>query len=443
MSKTSDSKAKKSDKKKADKKPKRISGQNSGPQGFLPEHGEKLGFALFALVVLLCVWGAMGHEPYTKTPADLTTVLQQRRTAVQQNKPEGSPLLEGTELRPFKELAMRSVEPVDWSERAPPPTTRDPKTPWVLKRGEPELYPPIDGKPHAMFYPVAFKEPDAGKKKAVPGKAPPKAKDDKKKEDPLFGDLLGGGAAPKANKKKAPREKVPAVVQDAGPIMDAPVAVGPVKGVQVAPDMPFRGQPMVMLTWRVPRAKQTEAFRRVFENARDYDFQRDTANYVSFWIERKVDDGPWEGSVTINTPRGGTKTMWLQLASWETQKNFPLFATEVVDTAQEDCIVPFEMIEEKDKESVPGGFTMPLPPVLGEDFDERAAGGFPVIKVAPEPGFPGAMGQQPGAALPGAALPGAPWARRRGQGSQERCCLAAPVARKPGLALCYPAVLPA
>src|SRR5262249_57417011 len=93
-------------------KPKRVTGQNAGPQGFLVEHGEKAAFGLFGLIVVLCVVGALQHESYTKTPEQLAASLQQKRQAVKQNTPESFGPLQNVEVVRYGERVNESVAAV-------------------------------------------------------------------------------------------------------------------------------------------------------------------------------------------------------------------------------------------------------------------------------------------------------------------------------------------
>jgi hypothetical protein len=380
MSKSSEPKPKKSDKKKAEKKPKRVTGQNVGPQGFLAEHGEKLGFGLFAAVVVLCLWGAMGHDSYTKTPAELASTLQQRRQAVDQNNPETFAPLKDIRGEEYEKKAELSVAPVSLVDRLPVPGVYDPYRPPTQKRGTPEMYPAEQPAAYPLSMAVPWEKGEAKK----PGKVAPKGPPGAKAAGPAGAmALLGAGPA-------------------AAPAMAA-MGRRAAKGAQVPPDAPHRGVQCVMITFRVPRVKQAEAFRRVFEAARDYQPSRDRAQYVSFWIERKTDGGDWASSVTVDTP-SGPQQMSLTEAFWRTQEYFGNFRfPEIVDTLQEDCVVPFMMVEGPEgKGPIYSGFTVsPLPPILGEDFDDRAAGGFPVKQAAGPQGVPG-----PGA--PGVGLPAGP-----------------------------------
>jgi hypothetical protein len=98
-------------------------------------------------------------------------------------------------------------------------------------------------------------------------------------------------------------------------------------------------------------------------------------------------------------------------AYWEIQKTFSADAPELVDTSLGDFLMPFEMMpdqpiggtaynstapvsqpafgtaETEAPNMVLGGFTVtPLPPMLGRDWDDKVAGGFPLIPETPADG---------------------------------------------------------
>jgi hypothetical protein len=447
--------SKKADKpKKSDKKKKSVGG-SSGPNFFL-QHAEKLVFGLFGGVILLCIFGAMGHEAYTNRPEELGSMVQQKQTTVANNHPAT-----------FTELAKAQVKesPKTNGSTGPAvseslaPMTEDPVFRPKLKRGEVEQYlPPVDLRGWAQLTSAPF-VPEGGEKGlddgqnvpfgggglvpdgGAPGPAggakkgprgggtgmtpgpPGYSGGGKKGKKPRGGEVggldLGGGgeASPAASggmgspEDQGQQEPRPGVVPPSGSIP---------KGFHTA-----------ILTARVPREEQAKLYQKAFEMARGYNPGADVPQYVSFLIQRAdVTDGDvdlddpndpkWIYPILVaKDPKGDRKVHLIEYSLLMAAKWAVPYPYELVDNSRGQHVVPLYLwvTRGKDKREADRyewrGFTFPLIPLLGENWGERITGGFPVLKPGSEysggtydggneyPGgfqFPGSSGGAPGPA---------------------------------------------
>jgi hypothetical protein len=309
-------------------------GQRHPPRGFLLEHGEKIVLVAFGFLVMVCLLGALGGERYTRTPEQLVASLEQKRAEVAQHTPESFARLNADAAFGRYADIVVSCPPVSALDRLPAQGTKLHAGALMRKRGEPEYLAPQRLVARPLFLSVAMRPA----RKALP------------KE----GNVPGG---PKGAKIAPPPKVLPMLPGEGLP----------------------RGMFAVLITGTIPRRAQSDAYVKEFQLARNYDPARDLPRYGTFSLERSSDGGQtWQDTVTVATVRG-PREMNFADAYWEIQKTFAGDSPEIVDTARGNYLDPLR-IDERDSTTGLFGFTVtPLPPILGEEWPESVAGGFPIL----------------------------------------------------------------
>src|SRR5262245_28797462 len=110
-------------------------------QEFLKQHGEKLAFGLFAVVVVACLYFAVTRETYTAEPEKLVEDVTTISKRIEGNDPKNSQEIASYQVRPFKVIGeeVRSEPYAPQTEIFPQGSAFG-----QHKRGEPEIKGVID-----------------------------------------------------------------------------------------------------------------------------------------------------------------------------------------------------------------------------------------------------------------------------------------------------------
>jgi hypothetical protein len=397
--------------KQSDKKKKSsLGGKNAPAQGFFVVHGEKLALGVVGLLVVLCVYGAIQRTPYTRSPDDLRNIVSQKSTTVTSNHPDAFADLQAKQVIPFgkfvrpqDEVGKPSEEPTAWG--SPDPYLRGSQ-----KRGEPQYLRMDKLSVFVQIAPLALKPDKADEKKAAedaPAKAKPPAA--KGKAPAVGADKKKG--APKAAKKPQGKKGGFNFQLDDG-FGGAPKAAG--GGGRAASNMKAQAFPVAVITGRVPREKQADLYRKAFEFARDYSPAADSPVYAAFVLQRAdvtegdvadENDPKWQDVLPVLDDDGNQ--IGLVIHNLKLLERCAGTMPEIVDESLGAHILPMKLVREGDEVKRWEGLTASLPRLLGEEWSDKVAGGFPVIK-PPEtktgmPGGAGGGGNMPGGAggMPG------------------------------------------
>ncbi len=336
-----------------------------GFKGFVLRHSEKAVFGSVLLLVVVFVYSSATQEGISmnETPEKLKGEATLARTHVTQDHwaalaPEREDLLDD-----FPARAEQIRTPLDDNPYAPDLPLTLPVLPGLQRRGDPEIFAPIEVEARATVAAVAWRVPpdyedpwiDSEEALVEPEETPkpkPKPRDRRRRTDEydmydteygyddMYGDAgMAGGATTQ------PRGRVRTVSNDFLQQHIKGFRVTGGGGGLVAPVA--RG--IVAVTALVPYEDQWDAYRQALADAQGYSPNQDIPNYLYFVAER---------AEVTNDPEGPLE--------WRTISN-TAFATR---QAQRYAGTPREVAE--DAYLMPGILTMPIPPILVQAFEHLA-----------------------------------------------------------------------
>lgn len=418
---------------------------SSGSQQFLREHGEKLAFGVFAVLLVAFLYFAFTRETYTAQPEQLSDSVQSISRNIEDNDPTSSNELTAMKAERYQDRT--SKEEVELEKYAPEnDLTAATEGYDRIKRGKPVVLPVLELAAAHVSFPVAHKRDPAdvaqsgggndnrgggvGRGGTAPGEFPPDgnfpggglpgrpgAGGPGLGAPGLGGPGLGNPGAPGGGRDRGRgrnRGDQPGEGVDGGLGGDldggAGAGVGrggarrgdakPRKGVAASPETAEPvGYPMIVVTARVPKEEQAKRYAELYEMARYTNVRRDTPQYLIFDVQRRDETagGDWESVVQQDG-----KELALILANLDKQKDWAVVnVPEIISPAN---TIPMRKGTFEGK-STWLGFTFPLPPILGQDWGPEFRGTFPPL--AARTGA--AAGQGNGAGLPDQpGLPGLP-----------------------------------
>jgi hypothetical protein len=275
-------------------------------------HGEKAVFGLFVGVMVLLFAVGFKQESYLRTAEDLRKEVNSRRAAIESQVPsENTEFKQTFAVTPYQQR-VRNERTMQEGARLPPPVK--PYGQQGEKRGQPEILPAV--------------ELNAVGKVVVVGK---RGVVDVAAADP------NGASTPIST----------------GPSSDGPSADG--SGTEPAvPSVAPSLQRLVVVTARIPRKEQRRLFEQEFKNTiGPPSGTTDVPRYVTFQVERKVDDGPWQ-----------PVPMYAHL-----QRYYSEMAIQSSDIVDSHYVWPLRL---KPEQGSWEGFTMPLPFIYTESWGREA-----------------------------------------------------------------------
>jgi hypothetical protein len=350
---------------------KKLNFGEGGFQGFMGRHAEKGALGLAVLTALYLMYAGYGVETIKEEPNSLTSLATSARQNMQLDSWErvmnDEDRVITAEFEAQEKLGSIPTKPHDYGfSRSLSPSLTKP----IIKRPDPDLYPPIKVIARSIVVPIAVKNvkelPDPLSKleyKAPPAPRQRKSKRDREKEgsgglqgmddensgaasneDQFFGSGDSGDSGAE-DRKSWPRRGPYNPPGSSGGSSSAPgigsmLSTSQPGGEDAPVALPKRAF-MVCVTALVPYEMQFNEFKAKLENAIAYEPSRDRPRYLSFAVERtEVIAGGEEKWEVVGDARSAVN----RLDSWAS----PMGAPEV---AHDDYVLL-------------GTTTMPIPPFL-------------------------------------------------------------------------------
>lgn len=388
-------------------------GKAFNPQEFLIFHGEKIAFALIAVVAIGLMYLGLTATPYPKEKTPQVLADKSRQVLTQVKEDHWPAIIAAEPARKvapnFTSDAVKSRNPIDptpYSKNVLDGSAKDPGA----RRGDPKILPPI--KLEAKYFAGALTIPsDNGAKNTEYLSKLPDAKEPESKPKPPPSNSRGGpggpggppggypggsggppggygggsgafGAAPAAAPNSAKR---------LAPGYDRGYQFGmktypDTSGTTTTPDPKKEGpvsQRFVVVTALAPHAEMEATYKTELERVDGYMPGRDTPNYLGFEVQR-VD-------VTADPYKEVEEGDWQPLPNASSEKIKELASKIWTGTCS----------EAHSSDWTTSSISMPIPPILLQDYRKYAthseinnSGAEPAVSTAPPMGPGGNEGEE-------------------------------------------------